>query len=187
MTLEAQINAIESANINMETLQAMEAAGKAMEAIHHNLTPQKVDETMYVILYIASIPGAPLTLFFSSSRDKLRDQNDLSNEVMAAITSNPLGQEIDESELDAELEELQQEKISEQMLATGPVPTTGSAHRLPKVSNRQRAYYDRFLPACETKFEKCTDVEVNHLAKKAAAVQDDEEEELRRLEAEMAI
>jgi charged multivesicular body protein 4A/B len=48
-TLEQQINAIESANINRETLAAMERAGDAMKMIHGKLTPEKVDETMYVI------------------------------------------------------------------------------------------------------------------------------------------
>lgn len=47
-TLEQQINAIESANINRETLAAMEKAGEAMKQIHGKLTPEKVDETMYV-------------------------------------------------------------------------------------------------------------------------------------------
>lgn len=47
-TLEQQINAIESANINRETLAAMQRAGEAMKQIHGKLTPEKVDETMYV-------------------------------------------------------------------------------------------------------------------------------------------
>jgi hypothetical protein len=47
-TLEQQINAIESANINRETLAAMEKASEAMQQIHGKLTPEKVDETMYV-------------------------------------------------------------------------------------------------------------------------------------------
>ncbi len=50
-TLEQQINAIESANINRETLAAMEQAGKAMKMIHGKLTPEKVDETMFVTNY----------------------------------------------------------------------------------------------------------------------------------------
>ncbi|MBE3045676.1 Snf7 family protein [Candidatus Bathyarchaeota archaeon] len=48
VTLEQQINSIESANINRETLAAMEKAGEAMKTIHGKLTPEKVDETMYV-------------------------------------------------------------------------------------------------------------------------------------------
>ena len=48
-TLEQQIYSIEAANINRETLQAMQKAGKAMEGIHGKLTIEKVDETMWVI------------------------------------------------------------------------------------------------------------------------------------------
>jgi charged multivesicular body protein 4 len=56
-TLTQQINAIESANINRETLAAMERASKAMASIHGKLTPEKVDETMYVM------PGKPKLLY----------------------------------------------------------------------------------------------------------------------------
>jgi hypothetical protein len=47
--LEQQIYSIEAANINRETLLAMEKAGKAMADIHGNLSIDKVDDTMYVI------------------------------------------------------------------------------------------------------------------------------------------
>src|SRR4051812_863305 len=46
-TIEQQMNAIESANINQETFLAMQRAGAAMKSIHGKLTPAKVDETMY--------------------------------------------------------------------------------------------------------------------------------------------
>lgn len=55
-TLEQQINAIESANINKETLLAMEKASDAMKQIHGKLTPEKVDETMYAILLPPDTP-----------------------------------------------------------------------------------------------------------------------------------
>jgi hypothetical protein len=42
------VYSIEAANINRETLMAMEKAGKAMADIHGNLNIDKVDETMYV-------------------------------------------------------------------------------------------------------------------------------------------
>lgn len=53
-TLEQQINAIESANINRETLAAMQAAREAMGKIHGKLTPEKVDEEMLVLTYPTS-------------------------------------------------------------------------------------------------------------------------------------
>lgn len=59
-TLEQQINAIESANINRETLAAMERASEAMRQIHGKLTPEKVDETMYV--FSARAPGRDATV-----------------------------------------------------------------------------------------------------------------------------
>lgn len=46
-TLEQQIYSIEAANINKETLLAMENAQKAMASIHDKLDINKVDETMY--------------------------------------------------------------------------------------------------------------------------------------------
>lgn len=46
--IEQQISAIESANINQETFVAMQRAGDAMKRIHGKLTPDKVDEAMYV-------------------------------------------------------------------------------------------------------------------------------------------
>lgn len=140
-TLEQQINAIESANINMETLEAMKKAGKAMEDIHGKLTVDKVDETM----------------------DKLREQNALSEEIVNAITNNQLGDPIDEDELEEELEALEQEKLDEQMLNTGTVRASEPIHRLPQAVNGE-------------------------LKGKAKAIEeDDEEAELRKLQAEMAM
>lgn len=66
-------------------------------------------------------------------RDKLREQNALSEEIVNAITGNNIGESIDEDELDAELEELQQEQLDEQMLKTGTVPVSDQIQRVPAV------------------------------------------------------
>ncbi|KAI1486587.1 vacuolar-sorting protein SNF7 [Biscogniauxia mediterranea] len=139
-TLEQQINAIESANINRETLAAMERAGEAMKQIHGKLTPEKVDETM----------------------DKLREQNALSEEIVQAITSNHIGEPLDEEELDEELEALQQEQLDKKMLESGSVPVSDAINRMPAVAN-------------------------SDLKGQPQAVEDDEEAELRKLQAEMAM
>jgi charged multivesicular body protein 4 len=141
-TLEQQINAIESANINRETLAAMEKAGDAMKQIHGKLTPQKVDETM----------------------DKLRDQNALSEEIVNAITGQPLGEPIDEEDLESQLEQLQQEQLDEQMLKTGTVPVADEVNKMPPVP-----------------------VGVPSVTARKNAVEDDEEAELEKLRAEMAM
>jgi len=140
-TLEQQIYSIEAANINKETLLAMDNAQKAMAQIHDKLDLNKVDETM----------------------DKLREQHALGEEIAQAITSAPIGEPIDESELDDELAELEQEQLDNQMLKTGNVPVTDEVHKLPAAANGEIK------------------------GKTPVAVEDDEEEELRKLQAEMAM
>ncbi|KAL5336479.1 Snf7-domain-containing protein [Aspergillus crustosus] len=138
--LEQQIYAIEAANINHETLTAMKAAGAAMEKIHNGMTIDKVDETM----------------------DKLREQQQLSDEIATAITSNPLGEQPDEDELEEELEGLEQEAMDERMLHTGTVPVADQLNRLPAPVNAEPS-------------------------KAKQAEESDEEAELEKLRAEMAM
>jgi len=141
-TLEQQIYSIEAANINRETLAAMERAGEAMQQIHGKLNIDKVDETM----------------------EKLREQHALGEEIASAITSAPIGEAIDETELDDELAELEQEQLDNKMLKTGTVPVSDEIHRLPAAANG----------------------EIKGKAP-AHAEEEDEEEELRKLQAEMAM
>jgi hypothetical protein len=49
--LEQHVYSIEAANINQETLSAMDQAGKAMQRMHDGLTMDKVDNMMYVFFY----------------------------------------------------------------------------------------------------------------------------------------
>lgn len=139
--LEQQIYSIEAANINQETLNAMKAAGSAMTQIHGSMTIDKVDETM----------------------DQLREQHQLSDEIAQAITSQPVGEQPDEDELDAELEGLEQEAMDERMLKTGTVPVADQINRLPAAANEE--------PKGKTK----------------QAEEEDEEAELEKLRAEMAM
>jgi charged multivesicular body protein 4 len=139
--LEQQIYSIEAANINQETLNAMKAAGSAMTQIHGSMTIDKVDETM----------------------DQLREQHQLSEEIAQAITSQSVGEQPDEDELDAELEGLEQEAMDERMLKTGTVPVADQINRLPAAANGE--------PKNKTK----------------QAEEEDEEAELEKLRAEMAM
>ncbi|KAK7746501.1 ESCRT-III subunit protein snf7 [Cytospora paraplurivora] len=140
-TLEQQINAIESANINRETLLAMEKASAAMKQIHGKLTPEKVDATM----------------------DELAQQNALSEEIVNAITNNNIGEPIDDFELEAELEDLQQDELDKQLLKTGTVPVSDQIQGVPAAPHDIKGKTP------------------------AAVEEDDEEEELRKLQAEMAM
>ncbi|OJD10999.1 vacuolar-sorting protein snf7 [Emergomyces pasteurianus Ep9510] len=111
--IEQQISSIEAANINQETLLAMKNAGNAMKQIHSGLTIDKVDKTM----------------------DELREQHALSEEIVNAITSTSIGEPLDESELEAELEGMEQEQIDERMLKTGTVPVADQLGTLPATAN----------------------------------------------------
>lgn len=142
--LEQQIYSIEAANINHETLQAMKQAGAAMSQIHGGMSLDQVDETM----------------------DVLREQHQLSEEIVSAITSVPLGEQPDEDELEAELEGLEQEAMDERMLNTGPVPVNSQLDRLPEAGKSELAGKTPTKPMAE---------------------EDDEEAELAKLRAEMAM
>jgi charged multivesicular body protein 4 len=93
-------------------------------------------------------------------REGLREQTAIGAEISEAITSGVSNNNIDEDELDEELAELQQEHLDETMLRTGNVPV-----------------------------DKLPQAPISDIARKAPArvEEDDEEEELRKLQAEMAM
>lgn len=59
----------------------------------------------------------------------------MGEEIAQAITSAPLGEPVDEAELEDELAELEQEQLDNKMLKTGSVPVSDEVHRLPSVVN----------------------------------------------------
>ena len=104
-----------------------------MKQIHGKLNIDKVDETMYALVISRNTKLGVLTLLFS--REKLREQHALGEEIAQAITSAPIGEPIDETELDDELAELEQEQLDNKMLKTGTVPVSDEIHRLPAQPN----------------------------------------------------
>ncbi|KAF5370042.1 hypothetical protein D9758_001100 [Tetrapyrgos nigripes] len=100
LQLEMQVNTLESANLNAETMAAMKKGADALKVIHGNMTMDKVDTVM----------------------NQINDQRALADEVAEAI-SNPMGApEIDEDELQAELDELEQDELNERLAGAEPVP-----------------------------------------------------------------
>lgn len=72
-----------------------------------------------------------LTLIFFL-REQLREQHELTQEIGNAITSMPITEPVDEDELQADLDKLEQEALDEKMLRTGTVPVADSlSNRLP--------------------------------------------------------
>ncbi|WPK23903.1 hypothetical protein PUMCH_001153 [Australozyma saopauloensis] len=90
-SLETQLTAIESANLNLETMKAMKQGASAMKQIHGEYDVDKVENTM----------------------DDIREQVELAEEISEAI-SRPVGAEyVDEDELDEELAALAEEQKAE--------------------------------------------------------------------------
>ncbi|KAJ2776599.1 ESCRT-III subunit protein snf7 [Coemansia interrupta] len=101
LTLEAQVMTIEGANVNLEMMKAMEKGNEAMKQIHKDLDIDKVDATM----------------------DEIREQMDLANGISEAISQPQLfGVDMDEDELAAELEGLEQEELDKQLLNAERAP-----------------------------------------------------------------
>lgn len=140
LTLETQVNALESANLNAETMLAMKKGSEALKGIHTSLNVDKVDQTM----------------------DSIREQMDLTNEISDAI-SNPvgMGNQVDEDELKAELEALEQAELDDRLAGAERAPVHAPASPVGVTTGRER------------------------VAQKAE--EDDEEAQLRQLQAELAM
>ncbi|GFR69850.1 charged multivesicular body protein 4b [Elysia marginata] len=97
-TIEFQREALENASTNTEVLKVMGVASKALKSAHNNLDVDQVHDMM----------------------DDVAEQQEVANEISEAI-SNPVGfgQDVDEDDLLAELEELEQEELDRQMLEVG--------------------------------------------------------------------
>jgi charged multivesicular body protein 4A/B len=131
-----------------------------MGQIHKGLSIDVVDNVMYVLALINKWE----TMLTLISRENLREQHAVADEINEALTSGVSATGVDEDELDEELADLQQEQLDEQMLNTGNVPVADKVSKLP------------MAPQAEVKGKTPARVE-----------EDDEEEELRKLQAEMAM
>uniref|UniRef100_A0A4W6EVU9 Charged multivesicular body protein 4B n=1 Tax=Lates calcarifer TaxID=8187 RepID=A0A4W6EVU9_LATCA len=94
-TIEFQREALENANTNTEVLKNMGYAAKAMKAAHENMDIDKVDDLMA----------------------EITEQQEVAQEISDVI-SRPVGfgEDYDEDELMAELEELEQEELDKNLL-----------------------------------------------------------------------
>jgi len=110
LQLEMQVNTLESANLNAETMAAMKKASDALSHIHGNLTLDKVDATM----------------------NKVQEQRELANDI-AEVISNPIGfLDIDDEQLKTELEELEQDELNERLMGAdrAPIHTPAGSSRV---------------------------------------------------------
>uniref|UniRef100_A0A0K0G4Q8 GH13992p (inferred by orthology to a D. melanogaster protein) n=1 Tax=Strongyloides venezuelensis TaxID=75913 RepID=A0A0K0G4Q8_STRVS len=98
-TLDFQRQALENANTNANILQVLGGAAKALKKAHNDMDIDQVHDLL----------------------EDVAEQNEIANEISDAI-SNPVGfrNEIDESELMAELEELEQEELEKTLADVNP-------------------------------------------------------------------
>lgn len=100
-TIEFQREALENASTNTEVLRVMGDAAKALKSAHKNMNVDDIHNLM----------------------DDVAEQQEIANEISDAI-SNPVGfgQDVDEDDLLAELEELEQEALEKELIDVGPTP-----------------------------------------------------------------
>eukprot|EP00301_Raphidiophrys_heterophryoidea_P003217 c11461_g1_i1.p1 GENE.c11461_g1_i1~~c11461_g1_i1.p1 ORF type:complete len:237 (-),score=74.97 c11461_g1_i1:241-903(-) len=103
MTIENQKMALESANFNLDVLQAMSQGAAALQAVNANMTLDAVDDTM----------------------DKIQEQMDVANEIADAI-SQPMGGMDYDDDLEKELADLEAEGLDETLLSVQNAPAAVS-------------------------------------------------------------
>eukprot|EP01104_Vermistella_antarctica_P018977 TRINITY_DN7235_c0_g1_i1.p1 TRINITY_DN7235_c0_g1~~TRINITY_DN7235_c0_g1_i1.p1 ORF type:complete len:219 (+),score=82.64 TRINITY_DN7235_c0_g1_i1:218-874(+) len=135
MTLEQQQDTIHNAQMNLKVFDAMKAGAQTIKREHRNMSIDDVDDIM----------------------DDIREQMDVAEEISNAI-SQPLGTDMfDEDELEAELEELENQNIEEELLSARvttsslpSVPNTGdSLLSTPSVPDHDLSEDDKELAALE--------------------------------------
>jgi len=101
-TIEFQREALENASTNVEVLNVMGQAAKALKSSHGQMNVDQVHDLM----------------------DDIHEQQEIASEISEAI-SNPVGfnNDVDEDDLMKELEDLEQEGLDEQLLDVGPSAT----------------------------------------------------------------
>ncbi|XP_054841042.1 charged multivesicular body protein 4c [Eublepharis macularius] len=91
-TIEFQREALENSHTNTEVFKNMGYAAQAMKKVHENMDLDKIDDMM----------------------QDITEQQDIAQEITEALTRK-VGDDFDEDELLAELEELEQEELNNKM------------------------------------------------------------------------
>lgn len=142
-----------------------------------NINKETLDAMKNAQVAMKKIHGGLTIDKVDQTMEDLREQHAVGEEIAEALTQGAVGTGVDEDELDEELAELQQEELDNKMLKTGSVPVSDQIQRLPNAAVGEREYYQSTLRTTVlTPSTARTRVE-----------EDDEEEELRKLQAEMAM
>jgi len=124
-----------------------------------NINKETLDAMRNASKAIQNIHGGLTVDQVEQTMEDLREQHAVGEEIAEALTQGAQTSGVDEDELDEELAELQQEALDERMLKTGSVPVHDQIQRMPNAPTKN-------TPTAE---------------------EEDEEAELRKLQAEMAM
>jgi len=105
-TVEFQLEALQNAQSNKAVLDSMKTGAAALKKAHGNMNADDVHDLM----------------------DDIQDQQEVADEITTALSSGIGAQDIDEDDLMAELEELEQEELDEQLL---DIPTVSDLPQVP--------------------------------------------------------
>jgi len=100
LTLETQLNALESANFNARTFAALSNSQKALKQVHKELNITNVENIL----------------------DEMRIEIENAQTIQEAISAPMGGETIDEEDLLRELEDLEQEALDERLSGADTIP-----------------------------------------------------------------
>lgn len=191
--LETQVTTLESAHMNAETMAAMKKASDALKVIHGNMWVFPVSLSNVLIIYKKQINNRTLDKV-DTTINALNEQRELANEIAEAI-ANPVNLDIDEvcssrvcsssiitdfflkDELKQELEDLQQDELNERLNQADHVPV----HQPPTAKKEDGKV------AVVTPYSCVYMVSDETLLAVRSPVEDDEEAQLKALQAELAM
>ena len=162
MNMETMVMQIENANVNKATIQAMKQGANQLKSMHKQMDPNQIDNTI----------------------DDIREQMDAADEI-SQMLGQPLNSNMmDDDELDAELAGLEDDIAEEEQLKLDKELAKIDGAKLPKVaaasSSSSSASVAIKAPSAPTTVPKAK------VPVAAAKPVDDEDEELRRLEAQFS-
>lgn len=143
-----------------------------------NINKETLDAMKNASKAIQNIHGGLTVDQVDQTMEDLREQHAVGEEIAEALTQGAQTSGVDEDELDEELAELQQEQLDERMLKTGSMPVHDQIQRMPNAPSK-------FVEI--TAWRKTRNTDPFAAKNTPTAEEDDEEAELRKLQAEMAM
>ncbi|KAG9521666.1 Snf7-domain-containing protein, partial [Aureobasidium melanogenum] len=150
--------------LEQTSAQIMNLEGQIASIETANINKETLDALGNASKAMKTIHGGLTIDKVDATMEDLEEQHAISKEIASALTQGSTANAVDDDELESELADLQQEELDNTMLKTGTMPVHDQVHRMPSVNNTE--------PRGKAPVQE---------------EEDDEEAELRRLQAEMAM